>query len=58
MAILVATGADQREIDEINELTQRLEHFGERDMKMLHSMSRSSIKGRNKRFDPNDPFKA
>ena len=58
VAILVATGADQREIDEINELTQRLEHFGERDMKMLHSMSRSSIKGRNKRFDPNDPFKS
>jgi len=58
VAILVATGADQREIDEINELTQRLEHFGERDMKMLHSMSRSSNKGRNKRFDPNDPFKS
>jgi len=58
VAILVATGADQREIDEINDLTQRLEYFGERDMKMLHSMSRSSNKGRNKRFDPNDPFKS
>jgi hypothetical protein len=54
--VLTTIGADQREINELIDLSQRLEQFTERDMKAQYSMLRSTNKGRGKRFDPNDPF--
>lgn len=54
--VLTTIGADPREIEELVDLSQRLEQFTERDMKAQYSMLRSTNKGRGKRFDPNDPF--
>jgi hypothetical protein len=53
---LTAIGADPREIEELVDLANRLEQFTERDMKAQYSSMRSTNKGRNRRFDPNDPF--
>ena len=54
--VLTTIGADPREIEELVDLSQRLEQFTERDMKAQYSMLRTTNKGRGKRFDPNDPF--
>lgn len=51
IAKLVALGADPREINELVELAARLENHNEFDLKAQASMSRSTTKGRLKRFD-------
>ena len=55
--LIISTGATYwGEIEELVDLSQRLEQFTERDMKAQYSMLRTTNKGRGKRFDPNDPF--